>query len=140
MYRTLVEPSRRLRKEQTKHERKLWRFLRARQLGNFKFRRQYVIGSYIADFCCPEKKVVIELDGGGHGEDLQKERDGRRDEFLAQEGWKVMRIWNSNIDENLEGVMESVWQIMNSPSSFSPSPQPSPQREREQMGPLKKIP
>jgi len=83
MYRNLVVRSRQLRKEQTRHEKKLWRFLRDRQLGDFKFRRQPVIGSYIADFCCPEKKVVIELDGGGHGEDLQKERDRQRDEYFA---------------------------------------------------------
>ena len=121
MYRNLVAPSQQLRKEQTKHERKLWRFLRDRQIGRFKFRRQHVIGSYIADFCCIEKKVVIELDGGGHGEDLQREKDKRRDEFLGQEGWKVMRIWNSDIDENLEGVMEGIRQIVNSPLSSSPS-------------------
>ena len=125
MYRTLVETSRRLRKEQTKHEKKIWRFLRSRQLKNLKFRRQYVIDSCIVDFCCVEKKVVIELDGGGHGEELQKAKDKRRDEFLKQEGWKVMRVWNSDIDKNLEGVMASVWQMM-----ASPSPQPSPQRER----------
>ena len=133
MYRNLVVPSRQLRKEQTRHEKKLWRFLRSRQVGNLKFRRQHVIGSYITDFCCIENKVVIELDGGGHGEDLQKEKDQRRDEFLVQEGWRVVRIWNSDIDENLEGVMEQVWQIVN-----SPSPQPSPQREREKTATITK--
>ena len=133
MYRNLVTPSRQLRKEQTRHEMKLWRLLRDRQLGGLKFRRQYVLGPYIVDFCCVERKVVIELDGGGHGEDLQKERDGRRDEFLAQQGWQVMRIWNSDIDENLEGVMDEIGQLV-----ASPSPQPSPQREREKTTPLTK--
>ena len=57
---------------------------------------------------------------------LQKAKDERRDEFLKQKGWRVMRIWNSDIDKNLEGVMETVWQMM-----ASPSPQPSPQWERE---------
>ena len=84
-----------------------------------------MIDSYIVDFCCVEKKVVIELDGGGHGEELQKAKDEQRDEFLKQKGWRVVRVWNSDIDKNLEGVMESVWQVI-----ASPSPQPSPQRER----------
>lgn len=141
MYRNLVTPSRRLRKERTKHEKKLWRRLRSRQVGNAKFRRQYVIGSYIADFCCVEKKVVIELDGGGHGEVLQQEQDRRRDEFFIQRGWQVMRIWNSDVDENLEGVMEAIWQMVNSSSATSPSPQPSPQGEREKtMAITKKLP
>ena len=77
---------------------------------------------------------MIEVDGGGHGDEPQKEKDRIRDEFLTREGWKMIRIWNSDIDENLEGVMEEIWQIVN-----SPSPQPSPQRERESLGHFEKI-
>ncbi|MDO8644616.1 MAG: DUF559 domain-containing protein [bacterium] len=128
-----MAPSRRLRKDQTRHEKKLWRFLRDRQVGGFKFRRQYVIDSYIVDFCCVEKRVMIEVDGGGHGEELQGARDQTRDEFLIRQGWQVLRIWNSDVDENLEGVMEQIWQL-----TVSPSPQPSPQWEREKPGPHEK--
>ena len=125
MFRSLIKQSRSLRKNQTPHEKKLWRHLRSRQLQQVKFRRQHTIGSYIVDFCCPDKKVVIELDGGGHAEPSQQQKDKSRDQFLIQEGWKIIRFWNSDIDENFEGVLEKIYQVVD-----SPSPQPSPQRER----------
>lgn len=116
MFRSFVEPSRRLRKDQTRHEATLWSLLRARRFQGVKFRRQHEIGPCIVDFCCPEKKLVIELDGGGHGETLQEEKDRARDRYLAQRGYRVMRIWNSDLDQNLEGVLESILGEVSSPS------------------------
>ncbi len=91
-------------------------------MGGFKFRRQHVVGRFIVDFCCPEKKLIIEVDGGGHGEDAGRERDWLRDEDLVQRGWRVIRIWNSDIDGNFEGVMEEIQRVLDSPSPLS-SPQ-----------------
>ena len=69
-----------LRKNQTRTEARLWARLRDRRLGGFKFRRQYPIGGYILDFYCPETHLAIELDGGGHAKDEQKEYDKKRDD------------------------------------------------------------
>jgi very-short-patch-repair endonuclease len=121
MFRSLVEQSRKLRRQQTPQERKLWKHLRARNLG-VKFRKQYVIGFYIADFCCPERKIVIELDGYGHTEKVQKERDKERDSCLEHRGYKILRFWNSEIDRNLEEVVEHIDQVITPPH---PDPLPN---------------
>ncbi len=116
--------ARRLRRNQTDAERKLWSRLRARQLNGVKFRRQHPIGRYIVDFCCPESKVVVELDGGHHA--LQIQADQRRTEFLAQDGYQVLRFWDHEALANLDGVLD---QIDNAVSqSRSPSTSPSPHR------------
>lgn len=96
-----------LRKNQTPWERKLWNVLRANKLGA-QFRRQYKIESYIVDFCCPSKKLIIELDGGHHGEDKIKEADSKRQHSLEIKGYKVLRFWNNDIDSNLPGVIEII--------------------------------
>lgn len=80
--------ARRLRREQTDAERKLWARLRARQVSGVKFRRQHQIGRYITDFCCPEHRLVVELDGGHHAHQTQS--DQRRTDFLVQLGYQVL--------------------------------------------------
>ena len=94
-----------LRHESTEVERRLWRLLRDRRFGGVKFRRQAPIGPYIADFACPSRRVVIELDGSQHAESA---RDRRRDAYLAQEGWTVLRFWNGELIENPNAVL---WRI-----------------------------
>ena len=84
----------------------LWSYLRKNGLYGLKFRRQQPIGKYIVDFLCCSKKIIIELDGGQHSE--SQEYDKIRDEFLVQEGYKVIRIWNNQIFDNIEGVMDSI--------------------------------
>jgi len=101
--------ARQLRKNQTSQEDKLWYWLRAKHFSSLKFRRQYLIGNYIVDFCCPKKKLVIEVDGGGHNEIRQIKADKVRDEWLRSQGFKVLRIWNNEIDENLDGVLEEIY-------------------------------
>ncbi|MDO8644682.1 MAG: endonuclease domain-containing protein, partial [bacterium] len=101
----------------------LWGHLRAKRVEGYKFRRQYDIGNYIADFCCPEMNLIIELDGGGHVQEKQKLYDLERDQYLKQKGYRVLRIWNSEVDRNMEGVLERIYQIV-----ASPSPRPSPQK------------
>lgn len=101
--RTLV--ARRLRREQTDVERRLWRAVRER-FPTWKFRRQHPIGSRVADFACPSCKLVIELDGGQHVERSAAD-DGRTAE-LARHGYRVIRFWNNEVIENLDGVLETI--------------------------------
>src|SRR5262249_8806156 len=103
-----VERSRQLRKCQTPHEQTLWRLLRDRRLEGYKFRRQYVIGAFITDFCCIEKKLVIELDGGGHAEEVQKSKDENKEFYLKEQGYTILRFWNNEVIRNKEAVLETI--------------------------------
>lgn len=107
-----------MRREQTAAEEKLWRLLRGRQLGGYKFRRQHAIanpetggayGNYILDFYCHEKLLAIELDGGGHAETEQAAYDANRTRALETLGIAELRFWNSEISENLEYALEAIW-------------------------------
>ncbi len=111
--------ARQLRRQQTDAERQLWRVLRDRQLQGFKFRRQHPIGCYIVDFCCLERKLVVELDGGHHL--LQSEADQCRTDFLVNRGYQVLRFWDHEVLIESETVLEQVLRTLQ-----SPSPQPSP--------------
>ena len=93
----------------TDAEKKLWRHLRARQLAGVKFRRQQPMGGYIADFYCPEKKIVIELDGGQHS---GNGADKIRDEFMEKAGIKVVRVWNNEVLTNINGVLEYILSVI----------------------------
>jgi len=90
-----------LRKRLTDSERLLWKYLRAKQIEGNKFRRQEPIGKYIVDFVCHEKRIIIEVDGGQHS--IDKAIDKERDEWLIEQGYKVMRFWNNEVLENIEG-------------------------------------
>lgn len=104
MRKTLTRVARKLRNEPTEAEKRLWPVLRARQAG-VKFRRQAVIGRYVVDFVCFEKKLVIEVDGGGHCESAG---DTVRDEWLKAQGFEVLRFWNNDVLANLEGVFQRI--------------------------------
>lgn len=101
-----------LRKNQTAQEQKIWNLLRNRQFFNYKFRRQYIIGNYIVDFVCREKKLIIEIDGGQHNEISNINYDNERTKFLEQQGYKVIRFWNNDIDKNLEGVYRTIMKFL----------------------------
>jgi very-short-patch-repair endonuclease len=94
-----------LRREMTYAERKLWQALRAHRFRGAAFRRQAPLGPYIADFVCHASKLVIEVDGGQHSGSA---RDARRDAWLAQEGYRVLRFWNNEVLGNLEGVLDRI--------------------------------
>lgn len=98
--------SRGLRRAATETEKILWRELRNRGLEGFKFRRQAWVGPFIADFLCLEAKLVIEADGSQHGEN--EDYDVRRDAYLGREGYRVIRVWNNEVAENLAGVLEAI--------------------------------
>ena len=102
----LTDLARNLRKRSTDAERLLWRHLRARQLDGLKFRRQQPIGNYIVDFACLERGVVIELDGGQHASEVQKDR--KRDRWFEVEGFTVLRFWDNEVLTNTDGVLEVV--------------------------------
>jgi very-short-patch-repair endonuclease len=98
--------ARNLRKRQTRAEELLWRDLRARQLEDAKFRRQVPIGDYIVDFISFEKKIIVELDGGQHA--ATTTRDAARDAWLKGRGYSVLRFWDNEVFQNLEGILEVV--------------------------------
>lgn len=97
--------ARNLRKNATIQERRLWNLLKNRQFYNLKFKRQQPIGDYIVDFICKEAKIIIEVDGGQHNEPENIEYDKTRTEYLNNLGYKVVRFWNNEIYENIEGVV-----------------------------------
>jgi very-short-patch-repair endonuclease len=119
-----IQRSRSLRKRMTDAERVLWRHLRNRCLGGWKFRRQYPVGPFIVDFICVEKNVVIELDGGQHAEN--EELDVQRSAYLNKMGYRVFRFWNNQVLQDTEAVLEKIFAILADTAQNSPSPQPSP--------------
>ena len=97
-----------LRKSMSDAERKLWSALRQRQINGLRFRRQHPLGPYIVDFVCLERRLVVEVDGGQHGEADQIAHDMRRTRWLENEGYRVVRAWTTEVFENLNGVVESI--------------------------------
>jgi very-short-patch-repair endonuclease len=99
-----------LRKNPTDAERILWQHLRVRQLGGYKFRRQQPLGNYIVDFVCLERRVVIELDGGQHN--TQVAYDEQRTAWIEEQGFRVLRFWNNEVMQHIEGVKAAIWQAL----------------------------
>jgi len=100
--------ARQLRRDQTDAERLLWGRLRDRRLNGFKWRRQVPKGGYVLDFYCVDQNLAVELDGGQHAEPEGLAYDTRRTVRLAADGVRVLRFWNSEVFENLEGVCETI--------------------------------
>jgi very-short-patch-repair endonuclease len=105
--------ARRLRENQTDVENKLWSQLRGRQIGGVKFRRQHPIGPFIVDFCCVERGLVVELDGGQHAE--RSAADERRTRVLERFGYRVLRFWDNEMLSNLDGVLERISEALEGP-------------------------
>ncbi len=128
-----VPRARSFRKKPTEAERRLWSELRNRELVVFKFRRQHPLGKRIVDFYCEEAKLAIELDGSGHSNDLKLEDDLDREIELYEKGVRILQFTNTDVFENLDGVLnfiiytidpeKSLWA---EPSVPKPSPQSSP--------------
>ncbi|MBU1180172.1 endonuclease domain-containing protein [Patescibacteria group bacterium] len=95
-----------LRKQITDAERKLWQVLRRRQVCGLKFIKQYGIGNYVVDFYCPKCRLAIEADGGQHAENIAY--DNERTKYLNQIDIKVLRFWNNEILQNIDGVGENI--------------------------------
>jgi very-short-patch-repair endonuclease len=117
-----TQRARELRTNAMRHERQLWGLIsRLRP----KFTRQLPIGPYFADFACRQARLIVELDGSQHAESA---RDKRRDAFLAQEGWTILRVWNNELDENAEGVVRAITERA-AECLGGTHPQPLPSRE-----------
>ena len=95
-----------LRVDQTEAEARLWNRLRDRRLAGAKFRRQHPTGPYIVDFCCVERRLIVEVDGGQHSE--ADSGDEGRSAYLASFGFKVLRFWNTDVLSNIEGVLGQI--------------------------------
>ncbi len=108
------QTARRLRREQTPAEQILWRQLRGRRMCNVKFRRQFPIGPYFADFCSPELQIIIELDGGQHA--AQADEDHKRTSFLNSLRYRVLRFWNDQVLENTDLVLAEIAKFLSSDS------------------------
>ena len=115
--------SRELRANATEAERKLWTCLGSRKLNGARFNRQFPVGQFICDFVCREKRLVIEIDGGQHA--ANTEYDERRTRFLQSQGYRVIRFWNSDVIDNLEGVLSVIG------GTLDDMPSPAPSRKRE---------
>jgi very-short-patch-repair endonuclease len=97
--------ARKLRRDATDAERRLWSALRDRRLDGYRFRRQYPIGPFIVDFACTKERVIVEADGGQHSD---SNTDGHRTAWLESRGWRVIRFWNNEITNNAEGVIDAI--------------------------------
>ena len=104
-----LDMARALRNNPTDAERALWRRLWQRQFNEFKFRRQQPIGSYIVDFVCLEKKLIIEVDGGQHAASAQ---DLERTSWLEGRGFRVLRFWNNQVLKEIEAVTKAFWEAL----------------------------
>jgi very-short-patch-repair endonuclease len=109
--------ARELRNNATDTGRMLWQVLRDKQLG-WRFRMQFVLGPYIVDFACPEARLIIEADGGQHAEPGEHDR---RDAFLEDKGWRILRFWNNEITGNRDGVARRIVELLG-PGPHSPQP------------------
>jgi very-short-patch-repair endonuclease len=116
-----------MRRNPTEPEKRLWRNLSNSQLGDHKFRRQSVIGCFIADFLCPQKALIVEVDGDTHDE----AKDRVRDDILAKRGFRVLRVTNDDVMSNMDGVLQHILITLNeTPGRWNnPHPNPSPEGE-----------
>ncbi|GJD93735.1 endonuclease domain-containing protein [Methylobacterium iners] len=114
---------RHLRADQAEAERRLWGRLRNRRLAGFKSARQESVGPYVADFLCRSEKLIVEADGSQHAE---SSRDEARDAWLAARGYRILRFWNPEIMNNIDGVIETILAAL----------PPSPRGRGEDAGPL----
>ncbi len=118
-----IANARRLRRDATPVERRLWAALRRLQLPSGHFRRQAPIGPYFADFAHHGLRLVVELDGEQHGYEAGLRRDAVRSSYLEEAGYRVLRFWNNEVRENLDGVVETILHRLTEPP---PTPSPSP--------------
>ena len=118
--RSTVAAARKLRRNMTDVEQKLWDRIRDKQIEEFRFRRQRPMGRYVVDFVCLDAKLIVELDGGQHAG--QVEADAKRTEFLQSLGFEVMRFWNNDVVENVDGVLERIREHLLRYATSNPSP------------------
>jgi very-short-patch-repair endonuclease len=104
----LTPMARRLRREATAAERRLWGGIRREQIGAFKFRRQVVLKDFIVDFACLEARLIVEVDGATHSTDAELARDAARSSALKHQGYEILRFANDEVFHNYDGVLETI--------------------------------
>jgi very-short-patch-repair endonuclease len=113
--------ARQLRRNSTDVERLLWQRLRLWQVDGCKFRRQQPLGHYIVDFVCLQKRLIVELDGGQHAREVKY--DAARDAWLRDQRFIILRFWNNDVLDNLDGIMEMIGKSLKDTPYLNPSPQ-----------------
>jgi very-short-patch-repair endonuclease len=121
----LLSRARHLRNNGTPFEAKLWLHISRSQLAGYKFRRQHVIGNCIVDFFCPQKALILEIDGDTHDD----RRDRRRDRINEFRGYTTIRFSNEDVGKNIDGVLARLLETLQGLSDRWPHPSPSPERE-----------
>jgi len=134
----MTRRAKKLRANQNSAEQRVWSILRARRLAGLKFRRQHVLGKYIADFVCIPARLVVEIDGETHGDDSQL-NDAKRTEVIERAGYRVIRFWNDYVlNDSDGGVADTILEALRKSAlpatekarlvneGFVPSPRPSP--------------
>jgi len=122
-----------MRRNPTEPEKRLWRRLSNRQVEGFKFRRQQVIGRFIADFVCVPAKLIIEVDGDTH----EEAADRARDKTLAEQGYHTIRVANHDVMSNMDGVLQFITEALR--QADRPHPNPSPEGEGLEKGEVQKL-
>ena len=112
--------ARKLRREMTDSERKLWQYMRAGRFDGFKFRRQHPIPPYVADFCCVAARLIVELDGSQHSQDM----DAARTRYLESQGWRVLGFRDNDALLETDAVLDAIWNAI-STRTLSPTPLPT---------------
>ena len=97
-----------MRSNMTREEFIIWQKVRAKRFFGYKFKRQVLIGDYIVDFLCPEKKLIIEIDGGQHNVADNNNKDNIRTQYFENNGYRVIRFWNNEVSNNIDGVCEVI--------------------------------
>jgi very-short-patch-repair endonuclease len=110
--------AKRMRREPTAAEARFWHYAKGRGLGGLKFKRQVPLGPYIADFLCAEHKLIVEIDGGQHGEDRDKERDAA----LSGMGYRILRFWNTDVLMDMGAVADTILAAVTAPPHPALSP------------------
>ena len=100
--------ARELRADAPSAEAKLWQCIRGRKLNGFKFVRQERVGPYYADFACRSEMLAVEIDGATHSTQAELSRDARRSAFIEDQGYRIIRITNAGVFDNLTGVLETI--------------------------------
>ncbi|MBC9031586.1 endonuclease domain-containing protein [Sphingomonas sp. JC676] len=122
-----TERARQLRSAPTAAEELLWSKLRKSQLGGLTFTRQLPVAGYFGDFGCRRARLIVELDGSQH---LDSAADAERTRRIAAEGYRVIRFWNNDLTNNLDGVLQAILIAASSSGERAPTPQPPPARGR----------
>src|SRR5262245_5304629 len=127
--------ARRPRLNPTNAEMMLWRHLRRIDTRGTHFRRQVPIGPYVADFACMASRLLIELDGSQHGLASNRAKDNERSRWLEEQGYRVVRFWNNDIIENLDGVLDTIYAAIYGSRDVDPSPLKHSRRVRSHPTP-----